>query len=169
MNTITGSWCRFEDWDAFCWELYNDNIYFGTTNKVCKAWSGNADFDTNVNGEVLPAFSSFGYYGNIKHFKMAKPIISTDGNPGVLLGINTDYDTTAPTGTPTFTATTAATWDSATWDASVWGGSYSIKKDWQTIGGIGNTASLHLVTASKGVNIRWASTVYVYEVGGVIG
>lgn len=169
MNTITGSWCEFDGWDAFCWELYNDSIYFGTTNKVCHAWSGNGDFDANINGEVLPAFSSFGNRGNIKHFKMAKPIISTDGSPGVLLGINTDYDTTAPTGTPTFTASTAGAWDSGTWDTSIWGGSYSIKKDWQTVGGIGNTAALHLVTASQGLNIRWASTVFVYEPGGVIG
>ena len=51
----------------------------------------------------------------------------------------------------------------------MWGGSYTIKKDWQTVGGIGNAAALHLVTASKGINIRWASSVYVYEVGGVIG
>lgn len=169
MNTITGAWCWFEGWNATCWELFDDEIYYGTAGKVCKAWEGNSDFNANIEGEVLPAFSAFGNRGNIKHFKMAKPIISTDGNPGVLLGINTDYDITAPTGTPTFTATAAATWDSAVWDASVWGGSYSIKKDWQTIGGIGNVAALHLVTASQGVNIRWASTVYVYEVGGVLG
>lgn len=169
MNTITGSWCWFEGWNAACWELFNDTIYFGTATKVCKAWSGNSDFSANITGEVLPAFSGFGDAGRIKHFKMAKPIISTDGTPGVLLGINTDYETTAPVGTPTFTASTSGVWDSAVWDASVWGGSYGIKKDWQTVGGIGNTAALHLVTASTGINIRWASTVYVYELGGVIG
>ena len=169
MNTITGAWCWFEDWNAFCWELFNDEIYFGTTNKVAKAWYGNDDFGNNINGEVLPAFNTFGAMGNIKHFKMVRPIISTNGAPGILMGLNVDYDITAPSGTPTFTASTAATWDASTWDAGTWSGGNSVQKSWQTVSGIGTSAALHMISASKGVDIRWASTIYVYEIGGVVG
>jgi hypothetical protein len=29
MNTITGMWCDFSGWNANCWTLYGDHIYFG--------------------------------------------------------------------------------------------------------------------------------------------
>lgn len=29
MNTVTGSWCRFEHMNAVCWAVANDQIYFG--------------------------------------------------------------------------------------------------------------------------------------------
>ncbi len=29
MNTVTGSWCRFEGMDANCWAVANDQLYFG--------------------------------------------------------------------------------------------------------------------------------------------
>lgn len=169
MNTITGAWGQFTGWDAYCWELFNDEIFFGTTNKVCKAWSGYSDFDSNINGEVLPAFSDFGAPGLIKQWKMVKPLISTDGAPGVLMGLNVDYDISAPAGTPSFTPLVTSVWDASLWDAATWGGGLSPKKDWQTVGGIGTAAALHMVSVSNGMEIRWSSTVYVFEIGGVIG
>ena len=36
MNTITGAWCKFEGWNAFCWELSGDKLYFGGENGVLK-------------------------------------------------------------------------------------------------------------------------------------
>ena len=29
MNTVTGSWCRFDGMNANCWAVANDNLYFG--------------------------------------------------------------------------------------------------------------------------------------------
>ncbi len=29
MNTVTGAWCRFEDQNANCWAVANDQLYFG--------------------------------------------------------------------------------------------------------------------------------------------
>ena len=41
MNTITNAWCTFgknaSPWNAFCWEVLTDNIYFGANGFVAQA------------------------------------------------------------------------------------------------------------------------------------
>lgn len=170
MNSITSAWSgEWTGWNAVCFALHGDELYFGTAGKTCKAWTGNNDAGTNIVADGLPAFNYFKTPGRLKHFKEVRPIISTDGSPGVLLGCNVDFDTTAPSGVPTFTSTTSGLWDSAMWDAGVWGGDLSIKRNWQTIGGIGYCGAAHLKVATANEECHWISTDYVYEVGGVIG
>jgi hypothetical protein len=165
MNTLTKGWCNFTGWDAACFEILNDQLYFGTTNGVYKALVGTSDNGVAISGEALQAFSSMGT-SSIKYFEMARPIISVDtSNVGILLGLNVDFDISAPVGTPTFTTSTVGTWDSALWDAGVWGGSLAIKKDWQTVGGIGYTGALHMKTQSSTASLQWAATDYTYQTG----
>lgn len=166
MNTITGAWCRFTGWNASCWELFGDQVYFGTSGAVCKAWDTNADNSTNINTDALQAFNSFGT-DQIKQITMAKPILTTNGNPGLVLGINVDGDTTAPTGTPSFSPTSAGVWGSATWGTSLWGSQGSISKNWQGAQGIGLVAALHMKSASQGITMNWIGTDYAYNVGGL--
>ena len=165
MHTNTNGWCNFTGWDAACFEVMNDEVYFGTTNFVMKAFTGTADNGAGIAGEALQAFSYMGA-SNIKYFEMARPIISVDtNNVGILLGLNVDYDLTAPIGAPTFTASTIGAWDSALWDVGIWGGSLTIKKDWQTVGGIGYAGALHMKTQSSTANMQWSSTDYSYTPG----
>ena len=169
MNTISGAWSRFTGWNANCFELHGDLLYFGGNGVVCKAWDTQADNDTNINFEAQQSFSYLGSGGQLKQVKMLRPIISTDGNPAILLGVNADFDTTAPTGIPTFSPSTTATWDVATWDGALfWGGDLQIKKDWQTAFCIGYCISAHMAGASKNLKLRWAATDYLIEGGGVI-
>lgn len=170
MYTITGAWCRFTGWDASCFEMVSgigggDSLFFGTAGKVVKAMQGSSDYTGPINFDVLPSFQYHG--GNTsKRYTLARPVISVD-NPsyGLLLGLNVDYDTTAPIGIPTYTTSTQALWDSSNWDQVVWAGGQEIKKNWQTIGGIGYCAALHMKGSSASANVRWQSVDYVFEVG----
>lgn len=165
MNTKTKGWCNFTGWDASCFEVMNDELYFGTNNAVYKAFTGTSDNGNPIAGEALQAFSYMGT-NNIKYFQMARPIIATDASSlGILLGFNVDFDTTAPVGTPTFSTSTVGAWDSAVWDTGLWGGSLTIRKDWQSIGGIGYTGALHMKSLSVGASVQWASTNYTYTAG----
>lgn len=165
MNTITGAWAKFTGWDAACWELLDNEIYFGTSAKVCKAWDTTDDNGNNIDASALQAFSSFGS-SNIKWFKEARPIFLTDSTSlAILLGVNVDYDQSDPTWTPTFSAVTTAIWDSSVWDNAAWGGNLSIKRDWQTVGNTGYAAGLHIKIASQNTNLRWQATTYLYESG----
>jgi hypothetical protein len=163
MNTQTSGWCNITGWDASCFEVMNDELYFGTTNGVMKAFTGTSDNGVTIKGQALQAFSYMGA-NNLKYFSMARPVLSVDTpSVGVLLALNVDFDQTPPVGTPTFSTSSAGVWDSALWDIGIWGGSLTIRKDWQTVGGIGYTGALHMKTTSSTANLSWQATDYIYQ------
>ena len=168
MNTISGAWSRFLNWPATTFELYNDLLYFGASGTVYKAWDTQADNGSNINFEAQQAFNYFGSGGQLKKIQMLRPIVSSDGSPSVLLGVNVDYDTSAPTGALTFTPSTAGVWDTSTWDGVYWGGDLTINRNWQTGFGLGYAISAHMLGASRNTQLRWASTDFLLEAGGVV-
>ena len=102
MNTISGAWAQFTGWDAICWAVMDDELYFGATDAVNKAWDGNKDGDNNIRAECLQAFSGFGSTARQKHFKLVRPIISVGGADangfGLKIAINTEYNQSPPAG-----------------------------------------------------------------------
>lgn len=170
MNTITGAWCRFVGWDAICWELYDDHIFFGANGKVCRAWDGNKDGDSNIFAECLQAFSNFGYPAREKHFKLIRPIIQVAGADanafGLSIGLNVEYDQTPPAGWPTFSLGSYALWDAAVWDASVWVSGYSpAKQDWLTAPAIGYNVAMHVKLTNRITDLNWVNTDFIFEMG----
>jgi hypothetical protein len=171
MNTISGAWSRFSGWNAACFELHGDNLYFGGAGVVCKAWDTYADAGTNINFNAQQSFNYFGSGTQLKKVNMVRPIISTDGVPTILFGVNVDFDTSDPQGNPSFSPTNPAPalWDSSLWDGTgVWGGDLSIKRDWQTAFGIGYCISGHMKGYSKNIRIRWAATDFLVDDGSVL-
>ena len=106
MNTITGAWCRFLNIDAQCWELFNDRLYFGSTDGKVYKWDvGSGDYsgdeDLGINARVQTAFNYFDTRGWKKRFTAIRPIINTDGStvlPGV--GLNVDFGTNGYVSSP---------------------------------------------------------------------
>lgn len=171
MNTITGSWGNFQSISANCWEIYQDDPYFGGNGYIGKFWSAFSDHDgsNNIQAEALQAFNYFGQRGRLKHFKEARPVFSSNGSPSIKAVIETDYQIANTTGTLSFSPTTYATWDAAVWDTGVWGSDLAILKNWQTMGAIGTAAAPHVFSASLGIEVHWQATDFLYEVGGVVG
>lgn len=168
MNTITGAWCRFQNWNARCWETWKDNQYFGDATGVRKAFDTTSDAGTSISTYLKPAFNYFGSRGQLKQWTMARPLLFTDGSPGTLLGLNVDFDDSIPTGTMSFSTTTAGLWDSAKWDVGIWGGALAIQKPWQNVSGLGYCASLVVQTITNGAQLRLMSFDFVFKVGGVL-
>ena len=171
MNTISGAWSRFIGWNSACFELHGDLLYFGTGGGVCKAWDTHADNKTNINFEAQQSFNYFGNSGQLKQVKMLRPIISTDGSAPLLLGVNVDFDTSAPGGQPTFSSANPVpgVWDSSVWDGIfVWGGDLEIKRDWQTAFGLGYCLSAHMKGTILNTRLHWIATDYVLGLGGIL-
>jgi hypothetical protein len=171
MNTITKSWGQFTGIDAKVFEIHEDNLYFGGDGFVGKYWDTNADNNTNITGSVQQAYSYFDSRGQLKRFTMVRPILLTaNGYPSVLCGINTDFDTQNSMGSVTFNPIGAlGTWGTAKWDTAIWGGgSLVVNKVWQGVTGVGYAAGISLNVASQQIEVHWASTDYVMERGGVI-
>jgi len=168
MNTITGAWARWKNLNANCFELFGDELYYGGAGSVFKVWQTQADSGTNVDFEVLQAFSYFGDRDSLKEWTLARPLIAISNTAGLLYGINTDFDKTAPTGVPTFSASTAGQWGSAKWGTGKWGGNPVVQKNWQSVMGVGYAAAIHMVGATKSAQLEWSATDFAYKRGGIL-
>ena len=175
MNCITGAWCRFTNWDANCFALLGDSLYFGgnlgaTANSayVAKCDYGTSDNGAYIFGECKTAFQYFGDPGIQKQFKMARPVFQTAGIMRAALAMDVDYADIYPTATPTFSGVAGTAWNVGAWNTFPWGDTSSIKKDWQGISGIGFAGALHMRIVNNASTVQWQSTEYVYERGGVL-
>ena len=171
MHNITKSWCRFTNISANCWEMSNEDMYFGGTGFVARFYDSFADAGTNIKGFVQQAYSYFESRGQQKRFTLVRPILQTDnGVPTVLCGLSTDYETVDLTSQISFNPAILQTgeWDLDVWDNANWGGGLVTSKFWQGVTGIGYAGSISMNVASQGIEFHWASTDFVMERGGVI-
>ena len=167
MNTITNSWCRFQGWKAFCWELFNNDPYFGGNGFVAKAWDTDkySDDGANITTKTLQAFNHFEARGIFKTFTRAKPTFFSPGSPTIQVGINVDYnvsDTTAPLSAP---PVSKSLWNTAVWDDSTWYGDEQVISPWVGLTGQGSCGAIQVKTASNGISLQWASTSVLYQQG----
>ena len=172
MHTITKSWAKFTNINAFCWEVSGDNkIYFGSNGFVGDFYNSTSDAGNNIVATAQQAYSYFDTRGQLKRFTLVRPILQTDnGVPTVLCGISTDFDTVPLTNQIAFNPSIIQTgvWDTSTWDNANWGGGLTVTKLWQGVSGLGYSGSVNINVASQGIELRWASTDYVMEAGGVL-
>ena len=168
MNTITKAWCNFTGWSANCWEIFQDNLYFGSNGVVCKAYDGYADGTNNIVSDAKQAFNYFGSRGILKRFTMMRPVMQSTGLPSVLGNINVDFEEAIPTSPISFTANAYGVWDTALWSTSIWAGNLATSKNWQGVNGVGYCAAIRLVSATNGLDVRWVSTDIVMERGGIL-
>ena len=171
MHTISKAWCNFTDINAKCWELSYDQMYFGGNGFVGRFWDSFSDNGNNINATAQQAYSYFDAPGQQKRFTLIRPIFQTDnGLPGILVGINTDFDAQNNLGSVSFNAisSTLGVWDTGIWDEDVWGGNLSLTRLWQGVTGIGYSGGIVMKIASQGIDVHWVSSDYVMERGGVL-
>lgn len=168
MNTITKAWCQFQGWSANCWEIFQDEPYFGGNGYVGKAWNGLTDNSTNINGNAEQAFNYFQKRGLLKRWTMARPIFLTNGIPSISITLNIDFSESGTSASLSFTPISYAIWDVALWDQGTWGGGLSVQKSWQGVTGVGYCASTKLLIAAMGIDVEWVSTDHVMEIGAIL-
>lgn len=169
MNSVTKSWCRFRNWNANCWEIQQDSLYFGGNQTVYLADTGTSDAGVPITVDCKPAFSYFDLQGTIKRFTMARPIFQVSSliYPNIIL--NVDFqDVSTPS--PTFNQGGTAPWNTSPWNTTPWGGvsPSMIVKNWQGLAGLGYVASGRVAMQVKGIGVQWFSTDYMFEPGGPI-
>ena len=170
MNTISGAWSRWTNIPAYCWYFANENLYFGTAGKVCKAWDTQADNGVPVVTDLLPAFSTFGYGNRTKRWTMASVSMGSNGAFAYSTLLNLDFDFITASNVPNTSVETGSTvWDTGKWDVDVWG-SNEINPffQWNMASGMGYYGSYRIKTSSAITDIRYYSTTYVFEPGGVL-
>ena len=169
MNILTGAWTRFIGWNALCFSLYNENLYFGGSDgKVYQADYGQTDNGSTIAAEIRTAFNYFGDDTRQKQFLMVRPTIATTTTAPVLLDIDTDFNQKTITSTASVAGSASDAWDAATWDSSYWGGGAVSAKDWYSVSGIGYCGSVALKASFSNVNFDLSSLNVIYKPAGYL-
>lgn len=172
MNTISGAWCTFgfsnTPWNAMCFEVQGDNLYFGGLTYIALADSGTADSGAVITGLIKPAFNYFGT-DKQKYCTMIRPLITTDGTLVPAIVINVDYQDHAPTQQGFYLATGGTPWDTSSWDTSSWSVTETTTNvNWQTATGIGFALTSYMNITAKGVSATLSAIDYLIQDGGVL-
>ncbi len=164
-NNITKNWCNFTGWEANCWELFQDEPYFGGNGFVGRAWNGTTDNGASIPGFALQAFRAYG--GAIqKQCKMIRFHLASDGSPSIYGNVNVDFDTSDTSAQLTSSPISVGLWDVGLWDVAIWGAGLTPSAEWQGATPIGYSFAPLLKTATNGIQLQWTSTDMIFEGGG---
>jgi hypothetical protein len=169
MNTITKSWCKFTDWDAEDFAVFNGLLYFTTSNKVVQAWTGTIDGVDNIEAYGKQAFNYFGKLGQQKRFAMYRPVLAVNGDISFLTDIDVDFQDTEISGSATYSVTTGARWDVDNWDECYWAAGLEVVKNWTSPdANVGYCASGKVKIATNSLTVQWIANDMTYEPGGIL-
>jgi hypothetical protein len=169
MNTITLSWCKFTGWNAEDFAIYNDELYYCSGTSVIHAWTGSSDNGSNIVAYGKSAFNMFSSQA-LKSINLMRPMLQSNGAVNYFMDADVDFTDNDIVGNPVTTSTNASLWGSGIWGTSLWGGSsLQIVKDWQSVNAWpGFYIAGKIKIATNQYTVRWLSTDYMYETGGLL-
>lgn len=168
-NTITKAWCKFKEWDAETFAVYNQELYFATSTKVVKAWTGASDGGSNIIAYGKQAFSYFGQRGKEKRLTLFRPVLAVNGSVSFLVGVDTDFRDRPISGVATYTAVSTGIWNQSTWNNANWAGGMEIVQNWTSpSANVGYCFAGKIKIATDTLTVQWMSSDYVYEPGGIL-
>lgn len=165
MNTNTKAWCRFTDWDAEDFAVFNKELYFANGTAVYKAWTGTADNGGNITYYAKQAFQDFGD-GRPKHCKLFMPILTVNGSLSYATDVDVDFEDEAMTGLTSFSTGGASVWGTALWGSSTWAASTFLIRKWGAPSSWeGRWLSGKLKIEENSITGRWMGSTMIYEPG----
>lgn len=166
INTNTGAWCRFINMNACCWEVFNQNLYFGGTDGNVYLADAGQDFNGNgIQWELKTAFNYFDNPGVNKQFQMVQPVLLSTGSLTFNYGVDVDFGNV----TPSFgdVITSASTPWGSPW-GSPWSVAETIFQAWLSAGVTGRCAAFHMAGNTKDYTLRLAAVNWTFMAGGVL-
>lgn len=153
MNALTGAWCQFNGWNANCFELFNNNLYWGDNNgNVNQGYVGSSDLFNTINADMQCAFNYFDDPGRIKRMTLVQPLLTTSGSITPFMGVDYDFSTSSVSA-PVSTATGGAEWDSAIWDSSQWPATSNNQISWYSVEVLGHALAVRMkINYSSGIS-----------------
>lgn len=164
MNTINKSWCQFIGWNAEDFCVSAGQLYFCSGTAVYKAWTGTIDGTNNIVAYGKQAFSYFGSPGQLKQFKLYRPILAVNGTCSFLTDIDIDFNDEPIAGTATFTPSSGGQWSVSNWNQANWASGLEIIKDWTSPAewpGMAASGKIKISTGS--LMVQWMANDMMYE------
>lgn len=167
MNTITKAWCKFNGWNAECFAVFNDELYYVDGTNVRRAWAGTSDGGSNIIAYAKTAFSYFGSVDVNKRFNMFRPVIATNGSLSFLTDIDVDFNDTEISGSTTYSVINGARWDIDSWDSAYWASGLQVIREWTSPDEyMGYSAAGKIKISTNSLVVQWMACDYIYEHGG---
>lgn len=173
MNTETQAWCRFIGQTSYCWGLYNDLLYYGTSaGTVVLADSGTADLSTTIVSNAQPAWNVLGNPNTTKRVTGIRfSLRRTASTLAYLAGMAFDFKQLLTSVNQSITDASGASWaswESNPWDTQPWGADDFISNQWCSASGCGYFVGTSLQLSLSTQRVEWLATTYLAESGGTI-
>ncbi len=144
MNSLTGAWCQFTGWNANCFAIYQDNLYWGGNDgTVNQGYTGSGDFLTPINADMQCAFNWFDEPGRLKRMTLVQPLLILGGGLTPTLGVDEDFSTSS-IAAPITSFQGTVLWDVAKWDAASWPVLTTVFSNWLSVMAIGHALALRV-------------------------
>lgn len=146
MNPLNGAWQRFTGWNANCFEIFNNSLYFGDNHgSVNLAYAGYQDLGEIINVDIQCAFNYLEQPGRIKNLSMLRPFLKVDIPVTIQLGVDVDFSDTSPTfPINVIIPTGTSLWDVAIWDVSLWSQASQVLLNWLSVEALGTALAVRL-------------------------
>jgi hypothetical protein len=144
-NFLNGSWTQFQGWNANCFEIFNDQLFFGdNSGNVNNAYQGPADLVSPIVADMQCAFNFFGAPGRIKRMTMIQPLLVTGGTIIPTIGVDVDFGTSTITAPVTALVATGGIYDTSTYDNSFYAQGPLPQSSWQSVNAEGHALAVRM-------------------------
>ncbi|KTR05172.1 hypothetical protein NS365_13310 [Aureimonas ureilytica] len=175
VNTVTGAWCRYTNWDVRCLLLHAGRLYFGTGDgRIKEAEIGGNDDGAAIYYTLIGNPDHLGSRGVLKSVRQARATYRSSTPFIDRVSASMDYQTALPAPPPTATNVTANEWDAGKWDEAKWDAPEppaSIMQAWVSIGLSGTVMQYQVQITGALTAIPDTELLSIdvsYEPGGVI-
>lgn len=144
INTLTGGWCRFIGWNANCFEIYNDNLYWGgNAGQINQGYVGGQDWMSAINADMQCAYNWLDEPGKTKRMTMVQPLLTMGASLTPTIGVDVDFES-SNFSAPITSFTGTVLWDSAIWDVSIWPTDTINFKNWLSVDALGHAMAIRM-------------------------
>lgn len=167
MNSVTGAWCQFNGWNANCFEIFNESLYFGDNDgNVNLAYAGGLDLVTPILADMKCAFNYFEAPGRVKNATMVRPFLIADGTLVPTIGIDVDFGDASLAAPVIVLTPQGALWDVSKWDQSSWSQGSAPVINWLSCTGLGTALAIRMkVNLGAGGSAGSAAQQSVFDTG----
>lgn len=144
MNTLTGGWCQFTGWNANCFEIFNNNLYWGDSDgHIFRGYAGSADLFSPIAADMQCAFNWLDEPGRTKRMTMVQPLLTLGGALTPTMTVDTDF-TASSDQVPVTAITGTVFWDQARWDIDIWPVLIVNFASWLSVNAIGHAMAIRM-------------------------
>lgn len=144
MNVLTGAWCQFTGWNANCFAIFNEKLYWGSNSGIInQGYIGGNDGSLSISADMQCAYNWFENPGRTKRMTMVQPLLVLSGALTPSLAVDSDFSTsTAVAPISSFQSTTL--WDVAIWDSAVWSSTSLTYTGWLSTTALGHAMAIRM-------------------------